>query len=278
MSQLHLFDVGSSQRSLVTFAKQLKIYLAQQLALGGDAELNLGGGDPSITRVEAGYVDVALHGDGRRPVMIEVDRASSQDSRTTSLFVLLPSSTSSHFPILLSKPAIPAIAALVIQFLSTRHDTVIIPLSIPPPKMLQLLELLVQGRDTSCDDDPLASETIMQTSATFAFPDAIAHEGLGSLTLILPPPLLAALTRTPRLGIPPPSFLDALGAHFQSITSLTLSQLCLVRFGAGRGTFIQAGQGGDGVGAKIKLYRKAGEEGELEIVLQALVRVAEAGR
>lgn len=241
------------------------------MALGGDSELNLGGGDPSITRVEAGYVDVGLHDSGRRPILIEVDRGASEESRTTSLFVLLPASASSHYPILLTKTTYPALATLFITYLSTRHDTFITSLRIPPPSMLSLFESLVQGRDTSFDDDPAARDTIMHTTATFAFPEAIAREGLGALTLTLPPALLAALCT------PSCTFLDTLGAYFQSVTALTLSQLCLVRLGAGRGTFIHSGQGSEG-GAKIKLYKKAGEEGELESVLQHLVRVAETGR
>ncbi|ORY90714.1 hypothetical protein BCR35DRAFT_105683 [Leucosporidium creatinivorum] len=277
LSPLHSFDHGSSRASFPAFAKQLKHYLAQQLALGADSELNLGGGDPSITRVEAGFVGAQLHGEehpNRLPILIEVDRGASDESTTTSLFVLLPSSSSTQYPILLTKSPLPALTTLLINYLSTRHDTLITPLRLPPPSMLLLLESLVAGRDTSLDDDPVALETIMQTSATFAFPGSIAKEGLGSLTLTLPPALLAALTSSPTI-----TFIESLTSHFQQITSLNLSQLFLVRLGAGRGTFVHSGQGaGEGVGAKLKLYNKAKEEGELESVLKMLVRVAETGK
>lgn len=279
LSPLHSFDLDTSRSSFSAFARQLKHFLAQQLALGGDSELNLGGGgDPSITRVEAGFVEAQIHGEdrpNRLPILIEVDRGASDESTTTtSLFVLLPSPSSTHYPILLSKSPLPALVILFINYLSTRHDTLITPVRLPPPSMLLLLDSLVQGRDTSMDDDPVALETIMQTSATFAFPASIAKEGLGSLTLTLPPALLAALTTSTSS-----TFIESLTSYFQQVTSLNLSQLFLVRLGAGRGTFVHSGQGaGEGAGAKLKFYSKSKEEGELENVLKALVRVAETGK
>lgn len=265
---------AQSQSTYIALSKALKLFLERQLSL--DAAL----GSQPFTRVQAGYINCVPHGPSHPnlvPFLIEVDRATEEGSATTSTFVLLPPSPSdpSSFPILLARSSPTALTTTFSNFLSTRYDTLVTPLRIPPPAMLDLLQSLTSTRDP---------DSANPTSVTFAFPPTIAREGLSSLTLTLPPPLLDALSPVDAADDDPPPrpFLESLSEYFHSLTSLKLVDMQLVRMGGGRGTFVHsgygAGGGGGGETAKVKFYSKAGDDGELERTLELLIKVAEAGR
>ncbi|BGP37487.1 hypothetical protein JCM10449v2_001393 [Rhodotorula kratochvilovae] len=259
----------SSSSRLAAFAKSLRAYLTQQLALGLDPDLRLGRKDKLVTRVEAGYVDVRIGGKaGVRPILIEVELGSddsaasastvapaSKSGSRTALFLLLPALDSASdapaFPLLLVKSPLPALTHLFTTYLSTRHDALLHPLRLAPTTMLNLAESLVLHRDTALEADLAAGETPLATNLTFAFPPTIAREGLSSLTLTLPPALLAPLCTLGGEG----GFTAGLAAHLQRTTALPLERLALVRVGAGRGTFVHSGQGAGEAGAKVKFFR-----------------------
>ncbi|GAA5836848.1 hypothetical protein JCM11251_005804 [Rhodosporidiobolus azoricus] len=296
------FSSSSSSTDFRRFAAALRTFLRQQLALGLGAE-DLRSSDVLVERVEVGFVDLQMFGkEGGtvRPVLLEVDRgedALASEASTSrippsriSTFVFLPSSTaaSDHlYPLLLSKSPDLSISNLVNRFLTTRHNAILLPFRISPPAMIDLLENIVQNRDADFDEVDLEAgeaETLkgLSTTATFAFPVDVAKDGLNSLTLTLPPAILPFLCRPSSPSSPNPSstFASALSRHLHSLTSLSLSSLFLVRFGAGRGTFIHSGQGqgqGEG-GAKVKFFRGAEEGEEVKRVCEGLVRAAEVGR
>ncbi|BGP45573.1 hypothetical protein JCM10450v2_001392 [Rhodotorula kratochvilovae] len=260
----------SSSSRLAAFAKSLRAYLTQQLALGLDPDLRLGRKDKLVTRVEAGYVDVRIGGKaGVRPILIEVELGSddsaasastvapaSKSGSRTALFLLLPALDSASdapaFPLLLVKSPLPALTHLFTTYLSTRHDALLHPLRLAPTTMLNLAESLVLHRDTALEADLAAGETPLATNLTFAFPPTIAREGLSSLTLTLPPALLAPLCTLGGEG----GFTAGLAAHLQRTTALPLERLALVRVGAGRGTFVHSGQGAGEASAKVKFFRE----------------------
>ncbi|GAA6025120.1 hypothetical protein JCM10207_000637 [Rhodosporidiobolus poonsookiae] len=293
------FTPSSPSSDLTAFTAALRAFLVQQLALGTDIDDDARGKGETVRRVEMGWVDLPLFskmGGGARPVLLEVERGMEDDAepstsaahapaRNLSTFVFLPSASTDSFPVLLSKSPSASISALVHRYLSTRYDAILLPLRISPPAMLALLESTVQHRDTSFDtldaelDASAAGSSAargLSTNATFAFPAPVAKEGLSTLTLTLPPPLLPSLIASS----PSSSFTAGLGAHLFRLTSLSLSSLFLVRFGAGRGTFVHSGQGqsqGEG-GAKVKFFRGAEEGGEVKRVCEGIVRAAEERR
>ncbi|GAA5953735.1 hypothetical protein JCM10213_001953 [Rhodosporidiobolus nylandii] len=270
------FSTAASVADLARFSSVLRTYLRQQLSLGLEPDVAVGEQDTLVERVEAGFLDLPMFGKAGsavRPVMLEVERnlegdtqeastSSAAPTSRTSTFVFLPSaSESSAYTLLLTKSPSPAISTLVHRFLATRHDATLLPFRIPPPSMLDILEDLVLNRDKSFDGveaEVEAGDKGLATNLTLAFPSAVAKDGLSTLTLTLPPPILPFLS-------PPTStsFTAGLSAHLHSITSLSLSALSLVRLGAGRGTFIHSGQGAGEGSAKVKFFRGAEEEGEL---------------
>ncbi|GAA6048190.1 hypothetical protein JCM3770_003703 [Rhodotorula araucariae] len=156
-----------------------------------------------------------------------------------ALFVLVsvldsPPSAVPTFPLLLVKSPVPALTRLVTSYLSTRHDALLHPLRIAPASMLHLAEQLVLHRDTSLEADLATDEMRLATNLTFAFPPAIAREGLSTVTLTLPPALLAPLCTLGAGG-----FVAGLAAHVERVTAIPLDRLALVRIGAGRGTMLQ---------------------------------------
>ncbi|GAA5919948.1 hypothetical protein JCM6882_000222 [Rhodosporidiobolus microsporus] len=299
------FSASCTSSDFKRFSSSLRAFLQQQLALGLDADETVKAKDGLVERVEAGFVDLPLFGKSGekvRPVLLEVERSVDADAAEASsssgsfsrvsTFVFLPSSTSSPdhpYPLLLTKSPSPALTTLVHRLLTTRHDASLLPHRIPPPAMLDLLETVVQNRDTDYDEvDVEAGEAGkgLSTTATFAFPKEVAKDGLNTLTLTLPPAILPFLCRAPAASAatsssspaPPSSFTSALSLHLHTLTSLSLSSLFLVRFGAGRGTFVHSGQGAGDAGARVKFFRGAEEGEEVKRVLEGLVRAAEQGR
>ncbi|GAA5999045.1 hypothetical protein JCM11641_001166, partial [Rhodosporidiobolus odoratus] len=166
--------------------------------------------------------------------------SSAPPASRLSTFVFLPASSSSAFPLLLTKSPSPSITSLVHKFLTSRYDATILPFRVPPSAMLDLLTDLVLHRNQSFDEiegEIAEADKGLATNLTFAFPPSIATEGLSTLTLTLPPPIL------PFLSSPATSFATALSRHIHSIASISLSSLFLVRLGVGRGTFIHSGHG-----------------------------------
>ncbi|GAA6042842.1 hypothetical protein JCM8097_004455 [Rhodosporidiobolus ruineniae] len=285
------FSSSSSSSDFKRFSTSLRSFLAKGLV--GDSL----DGTPSsfrssaVKRVEAGFVNLGMFGkeDSKvRPVLLEVERGDAEEgteastskaasTSRTSTFIFLPSPSSDDYPLLLTKSTCPRVTSLVHLYLSTRFDAVLLPYRIPPPTMLDLLETVVQNRDTSFDEVDVEvgeADKGLATSATFAFPAEVAKDGLSTLTLTLPPAILPFLA--------PPSasssFTANLSSHLHSLTSLTLSSLFLVRFGAGRGTYIHSGQGAGDSAARVKFFRGAEDGDEVKRVLEGLVRAAESRR
>ncbi|KAK4705079.1 hypothetical protein P7C70_g1128, partial [Phenoliferia sp. Uapishka_3] len=287
LGPLHNFPISStssgtsSKSAFLTLSKAMKVFLERQSAFEEEAL-----GNRPFT-VEAGFVDCLIHGASRQgmlPVSIEVGRTNDEDAPPTdSIFVLLPASCGTSLPILLARSTPAALTNSIITFLSTRYDTLITPLRLPTSTMLKLLESLVASRDPT---------SVNSTSLTFAFPSKLALEGLSSLTLSLPPPLIDCLAplegsnsddederhrrKTMRTDGP---FLAALSDYFQDVTAFNLGHMQLVRLGGGRGTFVHSGQSASaGDGAKLKFYKAAGEDGELEDTLKLLVKEVEPAK
>ncbi|KAM0751700.1 hypothetical protein T439DRAFT_379799 [Meredithblackwellia eburnea MCA 4105] len=297
LSQMNDFPITPTtyNPSFETLETSLKVYLDRQIQI--DDSL----GPDFIARVQAGFVSCELHRSSRAsqlPILIEVERTSPNDDSTTSIstFILLPPSSShpnpssATYPLLLSRSSPTSLTTSIINFFSTRFDTFITPFWVPPSATLTLLETLVKNRHP-------ASTT--PTSLTLAFPESIASEGLSTLTLTLPPTLvdslqaasLSELDSTANSSLSDrrqhelhdgtgngssSSFVAALSTYFKSVTSIDLTQLHLVRFGGGRGTFLHSGYSGGGAdGAKLKFYTSASEDLELEKVLEELVILAQ---
>ncbi|GAA6042812.1 hypothetical protein JCM8097_004438 [Rhodosporidiobolus ruineniae] len=285
------FSSSSSSSDLKQFSTSLRPFLAKGLVGDSLDGTPASSGSSPVKRVEAGFVDLPMFGkEGSkvRPVLLEVERGDAEEgteastsraasTSRTSTFIFLPSPSSDDYPLLLTKSTCPRVTSLVHLYLSTRYDAVLLPYRIPPPTMLDLLETVVQNRDTSFDEVDVEvgeADKGLATSATFAFPAEVAKDGLSTLTLTLPPAILPFLARASASS----SFTTNLSSHLHSLTSLTLSSLFLVRFGAGRGTFIHSGQGAGDAGARVKFFRGAEDGDEVKLVLEGLVRAAEGKR
>jgi len=260
-----------------------------------------------IASVQATFVPLEDKFDSAAPnllnlISVEIQAAQYGDALSTSSFVLIPSpsgpggrkSHSSSYPLLLTKT--PAFAGLgtsllskFIDYLASRHDARPSPFRIPPVRMLALLEALAATAAVTATATPDAR-------LTWAFPPALAHAGLASMTVTLPSQLVGVLLATVGGGADG-TFCDALSGYLEQTTGLGLDKVQLAKLAIG-GVLVHSGAGmssgsggvggakGDGGASGLPGSGGGGGAGkvkfvgvrELRQVLVQLVEEVEAGR